>query len=91
MEAANGNSNSQSWIYYCYANFVVAAGILGIGIWQAELSLTFQAFLTMGALYITSSAFNLAKVVRDEFEASKLHYRLDEAKTERLLRDVEAA
>ncbi|MEO1470761.1 MAG: YiaA/YiaB family inner membrane protein [Pseudomonadota bacterium] len=83
--------NSKAWIWYCYANFAVAAGILLIGIWQAELSLTFQAFLTMGALYITASAFNLAKVVRDEHEASRLHHRLDEARTERLLRDIDPA
>ncbi|MEM6422628.1 MAG: YiaA/YiaB family inner membrane protein [Pseudomonadota bacterium] len=83
--------NSKPWIIYCYANFLIAASILGIGIWQAELSLTFQAFLTMGMLYITAAAFNLAKVVRDEHEAQRLHHRLDHARTERLLRDVEAA
>ncbi|MEM7529134.1 MAG: YiaA/YiaB family inner membrane protein [Pseudomonadota bacterium] len=83
--------NSQAWIYYCYGNFIIAAGAIGIGIWQAELSLTFQAFLTMGVLYITSSAFSLAKVVRDVHESQKLHHRIDEAKTEQLLRTVEVA
>ncbi|MEM6488209.1 MAG: YiaA/YiaB family inner membrane protein [Pseudomonadota bacterium] len=87
----NQSGNSQAWIYYCWANFVIAMAINAVGIWQAELSLTFQAFLTMGLLYVTASAFNLSKIVRDEFEAQKLHHKLDEARTEELLRSVDRA
>ncbi|MEM6974481.1 MAG: YiaA/YiaB family inner membrane protein [Pseudomonadota bacterium] len=84
-------THSKAWAYYCWANFAVAGSILSIGIWQADISLTFQAFLTMGMLYITASAFNLAKVLRDEHEQGEWHNRLEAARTEQLLRQVEVA
>ena len=44
----------------------------------------------MGLLFTTGSAFTLAKTLRDDHEASLLHHKLEEARTERLLRDTEA-
>ena len=81
---------SRAWILFCYVSFATAIGITGIGIWALEVSLTMKAFLVMGILFITSSAFNLAKVLRDEHEAARLHHQIDEAKTEWILREVEA-
>lgn len=88
----NPNSmNSKSWILFCYISFAVALGMTGIGIFAMEVGLEMKAFLAMGVLFITGSAFTLAKTLRDEHEAAQFHHRLDEAKTERLLREVETA
>lgn len=82
--------NSPAWIFFCYASFAVALGVTGIGIWAMEVALSMKAFLAMGLLFTTGSAFSLAKTLRDEHEARHLHHRLDEARTERLLRQAEA-
>ncbi|MEM8752509.1 MAG: YiaA/YiaB family inner membrane protein, partial [Pseudomonadota bacterium] len=50
-----------------------------------------KGFLTMGTLFLTGSTFTLAKTIRDEHEAQLLHNRIDEARTEKLLREVEPA
>jgi hypothetical protein len=39
---------------------------------------------------VVGSTFTLAKTVRDEFEAKKLINRIQEAKTERMLKDYDA-
>lgn len=83
--------NSSAWIFFCYASFAIALGMTGIGIWAMEIALPMKAFMAMGLLFTTGSAFTLAKTLRDEHEASQFHHRIDEAKTERLLREVEAA
>lgn len=85
------SQNSPAWIFFCYASFAIALGITGLGIWFMALDLAMKAFLTMGLLFTTGSAFTLAKTLRDEHEASRFHNRLDEARTERLLREVDAA
>ena len=84
-------ANSRAWVLFCYISFAVALGVTGIGIWAMEISLAMKAFLGMGLLFTTGSAFTLAKTLRDEHEASLLHHKLEEARTERLLRDTEAA
>ncbi len=85
------NVNSPAWVFYCYASFAIALGVTGLGVWFMEVSLAMKAFMMMGLLFTTGSAFTLAKTLRDEHESSLLHHRLEEAKTEKLLRDVEAA
>ncbi|MEM7499197.1 MAG: YiaA/YiaB family inner membrane protein [Pseudomonadota bacterium] len=83
--------NSPAWILFTYINFFIGISITLLGIWLMEVTLTMKGFLAMGLLLSVSGAFNLAKTLRDEHEAKRLHNRLDEARTERLLRDVEAA
>ena len=83
--------NSPAWIFFCYASFAIALGLTGLGIWFMDVAMEMKAFMTMGLLFTTGSAFTLAKTLRDEHESQQFHNKLDEAKTERLLREVEAA
>ena len=81
--------NSRAWISFCYISFAVAVGLTGIGIWAMSISLEMKAFMVMGVLFSVGSAFTLAKTLRDEHEANLFHHKLDEARTERLLREVD--
>lgn len=44
-----------------------------------------RMFLAMSALFVVTSAFTLAKVIRDQHEAATIRVRLDEARMEKLL------
>jgi len=81
--------NSRAWISFCYISFAVAVGFTAIGIWAMAISLEMKAFMGMGLLFSIGSAFTRAKTLRDEHEASQFHTKLDEARTERLLREVD--
>ncbi|MEL6766986.1 MAG: YiaA/YiaB family inner membrane protein [Pseudomonadota bacterium] len=83
--------NSPAWIAFTYINFFIGMSVTLFGIWLMEVTLTMKGFLAMGLLLSVSGAFNLAKTLRDEHEAKRFHNRIDEARTERLLRDVDAA
>jgi len=82
--------NSKGWILFSYVSFAVALGALLIGAWMTDMTLEMKGFITMGTLFLTGSTFTLAKTLRDEHEASKFHHRIDEARTEKLLREVES-
>lgn len=45
----------------------------------------------MAAIMLVHSALTLSKTLRDADEAKKLHYRLEDAKTEKLLLDTSAS
>jgi hypothetical protein len=57
---------------------VVGIAYLPIDPWQ-------RAFLAMTLLFVVTSAFTLAKVVRDRQEISTVRVRVDEARLEKLL------
>ncbi len=46
-----------------------------------------RAFLGLGTLFLTTSAFTLAKCVRDAQETSSVVNRLDQARVDRILAD----
>ena len=60
--------NSKAWIFFCYVSFAIALGATGLGVFFMEISLAMKAFMGMGLLFTTGSAFTLAKTLRDEHE-----------------------
>ena len=46
-----------------------------------------KAFLALGTLFLTTSAFSLAKCVRDAQESQNVVSRLDQARVDRILAD----
>jgi hypothetical protein len=59
-------------------------GVLG-RILCLPLDLWQRLFLAMTVLFLVTSSFTLAKVVRDQEEATTIRVRLDEARMEKLL------
>ena len=44
-----------------------------------------KGFLALGTLYLTTSTFTLAKVVRDMQEDQRVFHRIDQARVDKLL------
>jgi hypothetical protein len=59
-------------------------GVLG-GIVYLPLDPWQRLFLGMSALFLVASSFTLAKVIRDQQEASTVRVRIDEARIEKLM------
>jgi hypothetical protein len=66
-------------------SFVSALG----GIFFLPLDSWQRLFLGITVLFLVSSAFTLAKVIRDHQEAATVRVRLDEARMERLLAEYD--
>ncbi|WP_367040317.1 YiaA/YiaB family inner membrane protein [Streptomyces sp. Je 1-332] len=67
------------------ASFAVALAAVAIGVYSLDVSGWIRAFLAISVLYLTTSAFTLAKVVRDRQEAGQLVSRVDQARLEKIL------
>lgn len=75
------------------AAFFVQAGIAfgvslfgaGAGIFYLPLDMWQRGFLFMTVLFLVTSSFTLAKVIRDQQEASTIRVRVDEARMERMI------
>jgi hypothetical protein len=85
MEIPNGTSKNTP------AFFIQAAVAFGVsfvsalgGIFYLPLDSWQRLFLGITVLFLVSSAFTLAKVIRDQQEAATVRVRLDEARMEKL-------
>ena len=67
---------------------VSSVGLL-IGVAYLPLDTWQRAFLGMTALFVITSAFTLAKVIRDQQEGSSVVSRIDEARMEKLLAEYD--
>ncbi|GAA5157534.1 MULTISPECIES: YiaA/YiaB family inner membrane protein [Amycolatopsis] len=79
-KSTTGAFFAQAAISFGVALVAVAAGIVFL-----PVSGWVRAFLALGLLYTVTSAFTLAKCVRDRQEDSALTNRVDQARLEKLL------
>lgn len=83
--------NSNNYAIFTAASFTVAAIMMALGIYNLEASFSAKGFYTMSAIMLVHSTVVLTKTLRDRDESEKLHYRIEDAKTEKLLMDVSNA
>ncbi|MYV52837.1 YiaA/YiaB family inner membrane protein [Streptomyces sp. SID3212] len=73
--------------YYGQAvlSFGLALAAISIGIYRLDADAWVRGFLAIAVLYLTTSAFTLAKVIRDRQEAGQIVSRVDQARLEKIL------
>ncbi len=64
------------WRMVVWGSFFVAMGLTGWGLVRMEINETYKAFLGVSWLFLVSSAFTLAKTLRDRHEADLAEARL---------------
>ncbi|CAL9619381.1 hypothetical protein SUDANB145_05802 [Streptomyces sp. enrichment culture] len=67
------------------ASFAVAMAATAIGIFNLDADAWVRAFLGIAVLYLVTSSFTLAKIIRDRQEAGQIVSRVDQARVEQLL------
>ncbi|MFJ2111964.1 MULTISPECIES: YiaA/YiaB family inner membrane protein [unclassified Streptomyces] len=77
--------NTAAYHAQAIASFALALAALAIGIAKLEASAWVRGFLAIAVLYLTTSTFTLAKVVRDRQEAGQIVSRVDQARLEKIL------
>jgi hypothetical protein len=81
--------DSPAWITFTYVSFVAALGMVGTGIVLAPIDIGMKGYFAMGTLMLVQSCITLTKTIRDVQESAKLVNRIEDAKTDRLLMDID--
>jgi hypothetical protein len=79
--------DTAAWRFQVIAAFVIALGLTTGGVLLLPLDLWTRGYLLMGLYFTVSSAFGLAKTLRDAHESSRIVAKISEAKTEKMLRE----
>ncbi|WP_149180588.1 YiaA/YiaB family inner membrane protein [Streptomyces sp. TRM49041] len=77
--------NTAAYYGQAVASFGIALAAVALGVANLDADAWVRAFLGIAVLYLTTSAFTLAKVVRDRQEAGQIVSRVDQARLEKLL------
>ena len=80
--------HSSAWMNFSILGFVIAAGMMAGGIFYLEASFSAKGFFAMAAIMLVHTSITLTKSMRDNQESSKLVNKIEEAKTEKLLMDI---
>ena len=70
-------------------SFGIALAVVIVGEIYLPVPAWTRAFLALGTLYLVSSSFTLAKVIRDQQETENVVSRIDQARLERLLAEFD--
>ncbi len=71
------------------ASFAIALIAVAVGIYRLEANGWVRAFLGIAVLYLTTSAFTLAKVIRDRQEVTQIVSRVDQARMEKIMAEYD--
>ncbi|MET9623137.1 MULTISPECIES: YiaA/YiaB family inner membrane protein [unclassified Streptomyces] len=77
--------NTAAYHMQAVISFGLALTAVAVGIYKLEADAWVRSFLAIAVLYLTTSAFTLAKVVRDRQEVGQIVSRVDQARLEKLL------
>ena len=83
------NSHSPAWVSFTYASFIDAVAMVAVGIAFAPMEIWVKAYFAMGAALLIQSCITATKTLRDMHEGGKLVNRLEDAKAERLLMELD--
>lgn len=78
-------TNTSAFYAQAGISFAISFGAVILGVLYMPGNAWMRAFLAVSVLYVVTSAFTLAKCVRDQQETSKVVQRVDEARLEKFL------
>jgi len=88
-QTVQANQHSGSWIAFTYASFAASIGMVALGILFAPYDIWIKAYFAMGAALLVQSSITMTKTLRDVHENARFVNRIEDAKAERLLMEIE--
>ncbi|WP_318453178.1 YiaA/YiaB family inner membrane protein [Photobacterium leiognathi] len=77
------------WLTYAKATFAIAAIAMIISIVKLPGDLIIKGYYSICSLFLVSATITLSKAVRDEAESDRLINKIEEAKTAKLLNNID--
>ena len=82
------NKDTGAWRFQVVAAFAIALALTTGGIFYLPVDNWIKGYLMIGLYFTVSSAFGLAKTLRDHHESNHIVAKISEAKTEKMLREL---
>jgi hypothetical protein len=81
--------HSDAWTMFTIASFALSALIMAGGVYFLEASFAAKGFYAMSAIMLVHTSISITKTLRDVEESKRMINKIEEAKTEKLLMDMQ--
>jgi hypothetical protein len=82
------NKDSNAWKTFTVVSFGIAAAMMAGGIYFMDAGFAAKGFYAMAAIMLVHTSIAVTKMMRDSEEAERFINRIEDAKTEKLLMDI---
>jgi len=88
-QATQTSPHSAAWIFFTYVSFAASVGMVTVGVLFAPIDIWIKAYMAMGSALLVQSCITLTKTLRDVHEGGRMVNRIEDARAERLLMEIE--
>jgi hypothetical protein len=81
--------HSAAWVTFTYVSFLAAITMVIAGILYLPVDLWVKAYFAMGVVLLVQACITLTKTIRDDYESKRMVNRIEDAKAERLLMEID--
>ena len=89
MDQYELHSSSTAWDFFVKVSFVIANSAPLVGIYLLPGALVVKGYVLFSSLFLVFASITLSKTVRDRHESDRLHNKISEARTSKMLRDMD--
>ena len=89
MDQYELNSSSSAWDFFVKVAFAIAIGSTLLGIYLLPGELVVKGYFLISSLFLVFATITMSKSVRDAHEADRLHNKISEARTSKIIRDMD--
>ena len=89
MDQYELSSNSGAWDFFVKVSFAIAIGSTLLGIYMLPGELVIKGYFLISSLFLVFATITMSKTVRDRHESDRLHNKINEARTSKMIRDMD--
>jgi hypothetical protein len=89
MDQYEMSNSTSAWDFFVKAAFVIAIGATLMGIYLLPGELVVKGYFLISTLFMVFATITMSKTIRDKHEADRLHNKISEARTSKIIRDMD--
>jgi len=89
MDQYELSSSTSAWDLFVKLSFGVAVGATVVGIYMLPGELLVKGYFMISSLFLVFATITMSKTLRDKHESDRLHNRISEARTTKIIREMD--
>ena len=89
MDQYELNSSSSSWCFFVKVAFGIAIASTLAGIFLMPGEMLLKGYFLLSSLFLVFSTITMSKTIRDKHESERLHNKISDARTSKIIRDMD--
>jgi len=89
MDQYEMSSSTSAWDFFVRLAFGIAVGATLLGVYLMPGELIVKGYFLISSLFLVYATITMSKTIRDRHESERLHNRISEARTSKILRDMD--